>query len=477
MLRKVLVVGFVILGHLLLTQSVEARDDYELSYSCSRDAAAAEDWIERGRASVTESPVFGDGIRLTTLAGEEGGEFEPGLASAIYRFVVPDWAHYVKISVRYQDASQDDEVAGRLWIKTVDNEAKREIDPGEGVPFYGDTFVLRSDRTSETIHVPSGRHVEDSRLEMHIVAEGEDCLDVKYIRVEYLEEKPARITVVHHFCDDYWYRWPRHRYVYHYYYWGRCYWPRASLVYEFWDWPCGFYWTVWRPWFRLYVRSHCCYPWWGPRRYTLVYRCDPDDPPARKRALFRKRLKERHVWVGKKSRSQLLVRETVRAPSHTRTVRSQAVRLYQQIRGSKRLAAKRGLDPIHRQLKGPAAQVERRQKKRGVKPHTIGRDDYESRRLLRPKSRSVSPSYAPKKHIRKQSQEQLQSRTAPQISRPKLENRENSRILAAKTRGTKLKSHIWGQPEIRRKSSSRTHGTTRTPPVRSGNLPLRRPGK
>lgn len=478
MLRKVLVVvGFVILGHSLLTQSVEARDDYELSYSCSRDAADAEDWIERGRASVTDSPVFRDGIRLTTLAGEEGEEFEPGLASAIYRFVVPDWAHYLKISVRYQDASQDDEVAGRLWIKTVDNEAKREIDPEEGVPFYGDTFVLRSDRTSETIHVPSGRHVEDSSLEMHIAAEGEDCLDVKYIRVEYLEEKPTRITVVHHFCDDYWYRWPRHRYVYHYYYWGPCYWPRASLVYEWWDWPCGFYWTVWRPWFRLYVRSHCCYPWWGPRRYTLVYRCDPDDPPARKRALFRKRLKERHVWVGKKSRSQLLVRETLKTPFHIRTARSQAVRLYKQIRSSKRLAAKRGLDPIHSHLKEQPARVEKRQEKPGVKPHTIGRDDYESRRLLRTKSRSVSSSYGAKKQIRKQSQGQLQSLTAPQISRPKLENRENSRILAVQPRGTRLKSHIWGQSEIRRKSSSRTHVTTMTPPVRSRNLPLRRPGK
>ncbi|UCG65555.1 MAG: hypothetical protein JSW12_00400 [Deltaproteobacteria bacterium] len=475
MLRKVLVVaGFVILGHLLLTQSVEARSDYVLNYSCSRDAADAEDWIERGRASVTDSPVFGDGIRLTALAGEEGGEFEPGLASAIYRFVVPDWAHYVKIRVHYEDASKDDEVAGRLWIKTVDNEAKTEIDPEEGVPFYGDTFVLRSDRASETIHVPSKRHVEDSRLEMHIVAEGKDCLDVKYIRVEYLEEKPARITVVHHFCDDYWYRWPRHRYVYHYYYWGRCYWPRASLVYEFRDWPCGFYWSVWRPWFRLYVQVHCCYPWWGPRRYTVVYHGDPDDPPARKRALFRKRLKERHVWVGKKSRSQLLVRETLKTSSHTRTARSQEVRLYKQIRTSKRLAAKRGLDAIHSQLKGQPARVEKRQERRGVKPHTIGRDYHESRRLLRPKSRSVISSYAPKEHIRKQSQGQLRAQTAPQISRPKLENRENSRILAVKTRGTKLKSQIWGQPEIRRKSSSRTHGTTRTPPVRSGNLALGR---
>jgi len=358
------------------------------------------------------------------------------LASTVYRFTVPDWVHYLKISVSYKDASKDDEVAGRLWIKTVDNEGKREIDPREGVPFYGDTFVLRSDRTSETIYIPCRRHVEDSRLEIHIVAEGKDCLDVKFIRVEYLEEKPARIKVVRHFCDDYWSRWPLHRYVYHYYYFGPCYWPRASLVYELWDWPCDFYWTVWRPWFHLYVRAHCCHPWWGPRRYTVVYRCDPHSPSAGKRALFRKRLNERHVLVKKISRSQSLVRETVRAPSHTRTVRSQEVRLYKQTRSSKRITPKRGLYIIHRQLKDQPAQVEKRQEMRGIKPHTVGRDDYKSR--------------------------------------PKLENRANSLIVAVQTREARLKSQNRGQSELRRKSPSRRHVTLRTPPVRLRNLALGR---
>jgi len=121
--------GLMVLGHLLLTQAVQARSDDELSSSCSREAADAEDWIERGRASVTESPVFPDGIRLTARAVEEGEEFEPGVASAIYRFPVPDWAHYAEISVRYNDVLKDDEVAGRLWIKVVDNEPAEAVDP------------------------------------------------------------------------------------------------------------------------------------------------------------------------------------------------------------------------------------------------------------------------------------------------------------------------------------------------------------
>jgi hypothetical protein len=476
MLRNVLVVvGLAIVGHLLLTQSVEARSDYELSYYRSRDAecrdaADAEDWIERGRASVTDSPVFGDGIRLSTWAAEEGEEFEPGLASAIYRFVVPDWAHYLKIGVHYKDDSKDDEVAGRLWIKTIDTEAKREIEPGEEVPLYGDTFVLRSDRTSETIYVPPGRHVEDSSLEIHIVAEGKDCVDVKYIRVEYLEEKPARITEVHHFCDDYWYIWPCHRYAYHYYYWGPCCWPRAYSLYEWWDWPCGFYWTVWRPWFSQYVRVHCCYPWWGPRRYRAIYYCDPHDPPATRRALFRKRLKERHVLAEKMSRSQLLVQGTVRVPSHPPSVRSQGVRLYKQIGGSKTLAAKRGLDPVHGQVKERPVQVQKRQEIREMKPHAIGRDYYEPRRLLRSKPRSLGSSDAARGRISKQNQEQLPSRRAPQISRPRLEDRGNSRILAVQTQDARVKSQIQGQSEIPGKSSFRTHVTTRTPRARSRNL-------
>jgi hypothetical protein len=442
MLRKILVVvGSVILGYLLLTQSVEARDDYKLSHSWSqdakyRDAIDAEDWIEHGRALVADSPIFQDGIRLTAWAVEEGEEFEPGLASTVYRFTVPDWVHYLKIRVSYKDASKDDEVAGRLWIKTVDNETKREIDPREEAPFYGDTFVLRSDRSSETIYIPYRRHVEDKTLELHIVAEGKDCLDVKFIQLEYLEEKPARIKVVRHFCNDYWYRWPLHRYVYHYYYFGPTYWPRAYLVYERWDWPCNFYWAVWRPWFRIYVRAHYYHPWWGPRRYTVIHHCNPNDPSVRKRALFRKRLKERHVLVKKISRSQPLVRVKVRAPSHTRTFRSQKVRVYKQTTNNKRLIPTRSLGTIRKKLTEQQARVEKRKERRGIKPHSVRRNNYESR--------------------------------------PKLENRANSRILALQTREARLKSQRKEQSELRRKSSSQRHDILRTSPVRLRNLPFGR---
>jgi hypothetical protein len=136
--------------------------------------------------------------------------------------------------------------------------------------------------------------------------------------------------------------------------------------------------------------------------------------------------------VKKISSSQSLVRERVRAPSHTRTARSQEVRLYKQARSSKRLTPKRGSDTIHRQLKDQSAQVEKRQKMQGIKPHTVGRDNYESR--------------------------------------PKLENRENSRILVVQTREARLKSRSREQSELRRESSSRRHVILRTSPVRLRDL-------
>ena len=45
-----------------------------------RDGYDLEDWIERGNATVTASPRFADGIRLTAWAGErteEEEEYEP----------------------------------------------------------------------------------------------------------------------------------------------------------------------------------------------------------------------------------------------------------------------------------------------------------------------------------------------------------------------------------------------------------------
>ena len=316
MVRKLLAfVLLTVLWCLPFPQFIEAGYDYELgSYdgraSEHRDAANVDDLIERGQASVTDSPQFPDGIRLTAWAKEEG-EFEPGLASAIYYFSVPSWTHYVKIRVWYRDLSRDDNIAGRLWIKTADGDSGRALGSDDEAPFRGDTFVLRYDRTSETVYVPAARHVEDGTVEMHVVASRRDSLDVKYILVEYLKKKPTRIKVVHHYYGDYWYRWPPYRYSYHYYYWGPYYWPKTSLIYVHWVWPDAYYWHRYRPWYRAHIvtyyhrhpkRYYHRHPkrYYGRhphryRRYRRPYRHHPE-----KRIVPRRRHPERRTHIARR---------------------------------------------------------------------------------------------------------------------------------------------------------------------------------
>lgn len=352
-----MIIGCMMLGFLICAQSaVGVQYDYELAYgyssrdSGSREAVAMDDWLERGRAAVTESPVFPDGIRLTAWGGENA--YEPGLASAIYYFKVPRWAQYLKITVQYRDEAHDDTIAGRLWIKSADEDQYEAVGAGEESPLYGDTFVLRSERTSETIIVPRNRHVEDDTVEMHIVAEGQDCLDVRDVRLVYLETRPSNITIVHRTYNDYWDRWPRHRYAYHYYYWGPLFWPKTLVVYECWNIPGPFYWITWRPWFFVnIIRVHHHHPWWGPRRYTVIYHVDVKHPPTKRKHVIHKRLKERHVHVTKTIRPKPLKHNTAPPPLPVNQTRQQEVRLQKEPAPAREVEATINRDPTQRNQK------------------------------------------------------------------------------------------------------------------------------
>ncbi len=330
-----MIIGCMILGLLVCTQPVggTARYDYELAYgegsrdSEYRNAADMDDWLERGHASVTESPVFSDGIRLIASASGGEGAYEPGLASAIYHFDAPRWAQYLKVTVRYRATAQHDKIAGRLWIKSAATGADGPSAGAGEAPLYGDTFVLRADQTSETIIVPSSRHVEADSIEMHIVAEGQECLDIQYVRVDYLKTTPAGITVVHRAYNDYWDQWPRYRYVYHYYYWGPFYWPRTYVTYECWDVPEQFYWVTWRPWFHIFTGGFHSHPWWEPRRYTVIYHKDLNHPPATRRTILRGHLRERHEHATPITQATPVMRETPRSPVQARPSRNQEIRL------------------------------------------------------------------------------------------------------------------------------------------------------
>jgi hypothetical protein len=418
-MKKTIISGCMILGLLIFTQSaVAAQYDYELAYgysgrdSWNRDAVEMDDWLERGRGAVTESPIFADGIRLTAWGGEE--TYEPGLASAIYCFSVPRWAQYLKISIRYRDTAQDDKIAGRLWIKSTENDMRGVTATDEEAPLYGDTFVLRSERSSETITVPTNRHVEDGRVEMHVVAEGSDCIDIRDIRVEYLDTRP-QITVVNRTYNDYWNRWPRHRYAYHYYYWGPLFWPKTLVVYECWDIPNSFYWITWRPWFFInIIRVHHHFPWWGPRRYTVVYHSDVKQPPIKKRHLIRKRLKERHVHVTKIIRPNPLIRKTVPRPVRTKQPRQQEVRLNKETTTPRTAETTVNHNPTQKHLKEQPVRADKGREKpiMNTQAQTVKRPQVSNK----PNPPSTRSSHTAPQH---RQEAQSKPRTTEQQSRPR----------------------------------------------------------
>ncbi len=412
-----MIIGCLMLGLLVFAQSaVGSQYDYEHDYSYSsrdsgnRTAVDMDDWLERGRAAVTESTAFTDGIRLTAWGGADADE--PGLASAIYYFPVPRWAQYLKITIRYRDEAQDDSIAGRLWIKSADRDKYEVLDADEEAPLYGDTFVLRSERSTETITVPSNRHVDGGMVEMHIVAEGSDSLDVRDIRIEYLDTRP-QITVVHRTYADYWDQWPRYRYAYHYYYWGPLFWPRTLLVYECWDVPSPFYWITWRPWFFVnIIRVHHHYPWWGPRRYTVAYHVDVKQPLIKRRTLLHTRLKERQVYVTKTIRPQSAIRKTVPNPVRTSPTRQQEVRLKTEAQPPRTFEAPASQNPTQRPVKKQPVQAEKGREKSGVDIQT--KTVKKPQAINNPDSRAAHPSDTAPQRIQK---DQPQPRTAEQPSR------------------------------------------------------------
>lgn len=209
-----------------------------------RDAGDVEDWIERGNATVTASPRFENGIRLTAWASEsdEAENYEFAIASAIYLFEIPRQAQYVEILVRYRGephrADFDyEEIAGRVWIRNTKREYSRRHynNDREEETLYGDTFFLRAKRRSETIKVATAGRVENGILEMHIVAENGEHLDIEYVNVVTYQRQPD-VRVIHRYARDYhWQPW--YRYTYLYFYDGPFYYCTDLGYYIRWSYP------------------------------------------------------------------------------------------------------------------------------------------------------------------------------------------------------------------------------------------------
>lgn len=197
--------------------------------------------LTHGEAFIDDRADSPQGIRLYGKGG---------IATAIYRIDVPAWSNHLRLNIRYRDLSGDDEIAARLWIKTPCAAAgTQKIDQDQGdTPMYGDTFILRSDRSSEIIIIPTHRYIKNNIIEIHAIAQGGDAVDLAYIHCEHLTKTPVA-RIIHRVVADYWERWPRHQYIHHYLYLGPIFWPCGALVYERWEVPLRPYWTRWRPWF------------------------------------------------------------------------------------------------------------------------------------------------------------------------------------------------------------------------------------
>jgi len=250
-----------------------------------RNGADTDDWIEMGSGLVSGSP---DDERAIQLTGG-GQDSIPGMATSVYYFEPPVWTKAFRIKIRYYDDSGDDEIAGRVFIKTNDNDSRQTSDE----LFYGDTYILRTSQNSEIIRVSAERYIENGIIEVHVVASGQDQLTVESLEMEYLRETP-QVKIVHEYHNDYWDYYPRYHYWYNYWYWSpHHYWPHR-FHYVVWIIPGNYYWHTWRHWCRHHINIWCGHHPKCWRRYTIVYN-DPWSRDHRAKINRRSRIHERLV--------------------------------------------------------------------------------------------------------------------------------------------------------------------------------------
>jgi hypothetical protein len=188
-----------------------------------------DDWIERGASSVTESPIFTDGVRLASWATRYEDDHDFGMASAIYFFEIPPNSRSMRIKIYYEGeidrGNFNSGITGRVWIRRAyADDDYAEYNPDEGQfedaeePLYGDTFVLRPNKHLEILRMSAEDHVIDGMMELHVIAEGQQRVDVKYIEVETYAYLPS-VRVVNRYYKDYTWR-PWYDYTYSYFYTG-----------------------------------------------------------------------------------------------------------------------------------------------------------------------------------------------------------------------------------------------------------------
>ncbi len=293
-------------------------DDYANRLSREhRVANEVDEWIERGSATITASPRFEDGVRLTAWENSSYTEkdYEFAIASAVYLFEIPRGAQYIEVLIRYrgephelQIEDYDEAIAGRVWIRNTKRESTHRgyYDENAKETRYGDTFILRAKKRSELIKIPATGHVKDGSMELHIVAEGGEQIDVEYIEVSTYHRQP-KIQVIQRYSPVY--RWrPWHRYTYLYFYDGPIYYATDYDYYLRWSYPTYAhpYLTI-RTYYGAYLgRYRGYYPSAYYRCYSPYYRSYRGTPKVYQRRTQLNRWSKQHETTRKQySRSRL----------------------------------------------------------------------------------------------------------------------------------------------------------------------------
>lgn len=251
----------------------------------SRYASQCDEYLVRGDAAVTPSPVFKNGLRLAAWDGADANDTtRVALASAIYFIPLPAGTRGVKVTAGYRrDPGATRPEAGFLFIRdprveqaydTADGGAPPDNPLADEPVFYGRTSPLPGNATQAQLVIGTDGLISDQGvLELHLAAGAGQAMDVDYLQITaYADYQVQMEQVTQQVVID-----QPYAYSYNYYYAGPWMtWTPAACTYYTFTYPttppfCFGGWWVWRscfwdqhPWSCRPVSFTHCVPWPGP---------------------------------------------------------------------------------------------------------------------------------------------------------------------------------------------------------------------
>ncbi|HIE26155.1 TPA: hypothetical protein EYP66_02590 [Candidatus Poribacteria bacterium] len=160
-----LIISFMTFYALMGQSQVYDYERQSIVFREYRHGKETDGYREIGKAQVSLSPIFRDGIRLESLE-------EHGIAVAFYLIKADIQAGSLVIRIDYQ---AKDEMGGKAFL----------LENVRGKQLHGVTFTLNGNRRQQRLHIGDARrYIRDGLLEIHLVAENEQIIDVESIEVE-----------------------------------------------------------------------------------------------------------------------------------------------------------------------------------------------------------------------------------------------------------------------------------------------------